>query len=85
MKMRRLCRLLGLNMVLFGIVSGTLGTRIAAPALATPFESPLESPAASLALTPRAYLPFVTRPSQLCLHSNGRELWHTRADRSGGR
>lgn len=63
MKMRRLCRLLGLNIVLFGIVSGTLGTRIAAPALATPFESPLESPAASLALTPRAYLPFVTRPS----------------------
>src|SRR5512139_1720589 len=57
------CRSLGLCIALLGIVVGTLGASSAAPALATQFESPLAPPASALALTPRAYLPLITRPT----------------------
>jgi len=62
MKTRHLCRMLGLSSVLFGIALGTLSVSTSASALATPFESPLELPMATLALTPRAYLPLIARP-----------------------
>jgi hypothetical protein len=54
-------------MALLGIVAGMLGASLALPALAAPFDSPLEpSPASPTALTRRAYLPLITRPIVSC-------------------
>ncbi len=61
MRTLHLCQRLGLSILLFGMVMGMLSASAAALPLATQFESPLEPQLAPLALTPRAYLPLISR------------------------
>ncbi len=59
-------RRLGLGAALVALLTGLSSANGAASARATQFESPLDSPASTLALTPRAYLPLIIRPLASC-------------------
>jgi hypothetical protein len=63
MKMLRRRQLIRMGTTVFGMVIVIWGASAMPSAWAAQFESPVALPASELALTPRAYLPLIARPS----------------------